>query len=305
MRGDYLITFMADSPLRVKTRIKTSKNIAQITRAMEMVSASKMRRAQNRALAGMAFSRELADTLLRLTEKIESTSHPLLISNADARKTLYIIFSTDKGLTGGLNTNLFNFLEKKLKQSSNEAVFITVGKKARDYVAKTGRRLLASFDNLPNQPTSDDVAVLNQMVIEGFEKDEYELVNVVYSEFESTLVQIPYMINLLPLGTPEELEQSLEEAIGGSDGTYVEYLFEPDPNTVLSWLLPYYVENRLYQLLLESLASEHSARMVAMKNASENAKDIVSDLTLVYNQARQAKVTNELLDAFAARLTVN
>lgn len=304
---------MPVSPLRIKTRIKTSKNISQITHAMEMVSASKMRRAQDRAQSGAPYSQELAQTIHRLTKNIDPERHPLLMKNTETSSSLYLIISTDKGLTGGLNTNLFNTLEKHLRSlpKSENPVFVTMGRKARDYIAKTNRELVATFDT-HDQPTISEIAPVAQILMQGYLDKKYSSVNLVYSEFITTLSQKPQIINLLPLGTSEQM-QGFSGIEGDSTAPQQtndtqkqpQYTFEPDADTVLGWLLPFYVENRIYQLILESLASEHSARMVAMKNAHDNAQDIVSDLTLVYNQARQAKVTNELLDAFAARLTLN
>ncbi len=292
---------MPQSSLRLKTRIKTSKNISQITRAMEMVSASKMRRAQQRAINGAPFSTELANVLLRLTSQIDRSAHPLLQQPISGRE-VFILISTDRGLAGSLNTNIFTFTNRLLnKRGITNPLFITVGKKARDFVVRSGYELLASFIDLPARIKAEDLSALNQLIISSYLQNDWLTVDVIYSDFISTLVQKPKVINLLPFGTPEVPD--MVEPLNNSN--LVEYKFEPEANQILDWLLPYYLENRLYQIYLESLASEHSARMVAMKNAREAANDLVQGLTLVYNQARQAKVTSELLDAYAARITLS
>lgn len=292
---------MPQSSLQLKTRIRTSKNISQITRAMEMVSASKMRRAQSKAISGAPFSRELANVLLRLTSHIDKQTHPLLTEYPHGRH-VFILMSTDRGLAGSLNTNVFSFTLRQIKNRDlSNPLFITVGKKARDFVIRSGQELLASFVDMPAKIKASDLSALNQLVITSYQQGLWQSVDVIYPDFISTLVQKPKIINLLPFSTPE-----IPDSVNPSEiKLTTEYKFEPEASEILGWLLPYYLENRLYQIYLETQASEHSARMVAMKNAREAANDLVQGLTLVYNQARQAKVTSELLDAYAARLTVS
>ncbi len=269
---------------------------------MEMVSASKMRRAQSSAISGAPFSRELAGVLLRLTAHLSLEAHPLL-TRPESGQHVFVLMSTDRGLAGSLNTNIFNFTLKLLaNRRIKDPLFITVGKKARDFVVRSGHELIASFTDLPVRLQSSDLSALNQLIISSFQNQEWHSVDVVYPDFISTLVQKPKVVNLLPFGTPE-VPDSVESPLNLA--TVSEYQFEPQASQILDWLLPYYLENRLYQIYLETQASEHSARMVAMKNAREAANDLVDNLTLVYNQARQAKVTSELLDAYAARITLS
>jgi F-type H+-transporting ATPase subunit gamma len=279
---------------------------------MEMVAASKMKRAQDTALSGRPYSQELTNILNRLSQNMKTLEHPLLSPGNPTASVLFVIISTDKGLCGSLNTNLFSQLEK-LKPSSKSLVFITAGKKARDYISKTSQNLIASFTDLPDRPTSEDVRPISKMITEGFINQEYSEVWIVYPEFISTLSQETRIAQLLPLGKldssfavsghknnnknyPSEVE--LKETKG-------DYLFEPSPHQILNHLLPLYIENRLFQLLLETKASEQSARMIAMKNAHDNAKELSSDLTLTYNRLRQARVTNELLDAVSSRMALS
>jgi F-type H+-transporting ATPase subunit gamma len=288
----------------IKTRIRTAKNISQIAKAMEMVAASKMRRSQEQATAGRPYADELLRILGRLVRRVDSSLHPLLSEGKLEAPVGLIMISTDKGLCGGLNTSLFSEMEKWVLSSKDlkkEGVrVIAVGKKGRDYCWSRKYKLLAEFMELPDYPTMEETRPLARLVIDGFVNGELSAVYAVFPDFVSTLVQKPVVRQLLPIGEIGRIRE-----IGGEDvGEQIqegEYLFEPDPGTVIDWLLPYYVENQLYHLLLEARASEHSARMVAMKNARENATDIVSDLTLEYNRLRQAKITGELLDTISAK----
>lgn len=287
----------------LKRRIKTSKNIAKITRAMEMVAASKMKRAQDQALAGKLYSEELAKVLDRLARRISQDLHPLLTGGNPNGQVGVLLLSTDKGLCGGLNTNLFFKLEKIIAENKNTNVLehkikvISVGKKARDYVARMGYELWASFINLGDIPTSIDARPIAKLITETFINFELSEVWIVFPGFVSTLVQEARAVKLLPLGTLDVLEDDTYDVAS-------DYLFEPKANIILDQLLPYYIENRIYQLLLETRASEQSARMVAMKNARESANDLAGDLTLTYNRIRQSRITNELLDATSSRLAL-
>jgi len=289
---------------KLKSRIKTSKNISKITRAMEMVAASKMKRAQDSALAGRPYSQELTNILNHLSQTIKFKEHPLLQSGNLESPILFVVFSTDKGLCGALNTNLFARIEK-VKFSEKSSTFITIGKKARDYAAKTNRNLIASFVDLPDHSTSEDIRPIAKMITDGFINQEYSQVWIVYPEFISTLSQETHLTQLLPLGDLKLEHTSVNSTLESENNENLSpYLFEPSSSQILDYLLPLYVENRLYQLLLETKASEQSARMIAMKSAHDNAKELSSDLTLTYNRLRQARVTNELLDAVSSRMAL-
>jgi len=295
----------------IKRRIRSSKNIAQITKAMEMVSASKMRRAQELALSSRPYSEKMVEiiTALALRAK-DQLDHFLLkdprINWASEKQfnVLILLLSTDKSLCGGLNSNLFRGLEtwfKDLKSAyrlpaNTKFSFITVGKKAKEHILKSNRFLSAEFGQFGDKPKFSDILPISKMIIAGFAADEFQMAFMVYMEFISTISQKLAVKQLLPIRA--------EEITAQTDELSTDYLFEPRAEAIFSKLLPQYIELQLYHVLLESVASEHSARMVAMKNANDNALDIVSELTLEYNQARQTKITNELLDVVSARLAL-
>lgn len=284
-------------------RIKTAKNIKQITKAMEMVAASKMRRAQTQALASRPYSRKMQTTLTTIAALSGESKHPLLESHQEGADVI-ILVSTDKSLAGSLNTNLFRGTADYIKNQYNgRPEFIIVGQKARQFVRSQNYNLIAEFTNIPDPVTYADSLPLSKMVIEGFVKKEYKNIHLVYMDFISTLVQEIRGFQLLPLSTDwESIVETPEEALEVAKPDKTIYVFEPSSEKILNWLLPYYIELIMYQVLVESRASEHSARMVAMKNASENATDIIGDLTLSYNKARQSSITSELLDNATASL---
>jgi F-type H+-transporting ATPase subunit gamma len=303
----------------IKRRIKSAQNIAQITKAMEMVAASKMKRAQEIALSSRPYSEKMNEIITSLAHKAkEEIDHPLL---KDPRSkwpaeeqfnVLIVLLSTDKSLCGGLNTNLFRGLEKWLKTlpekfslpPKTKLTFITVGKKAKEHALKSNQFLLAEFGQLGDRPRFQDILPLSKIILDGFQSQEFQMVFAVYMKFISTISQQLAVNQLLPIETAK-IELEAAEAESETAEEYLgEYLFEPTPEEIFQELLPQYIELQLYHILLESIASEHSARMVAMKNAHDNSLDIVSDLTLQYNQARQAKITNELLDVISARMTL-
>lgn len=300
----------------IKRRIRSSKNIAKITKAMEMVSASKMRRAQDMALSSRPYSEKMVDIITALAVRAKDQVDHFLLKdprpNWPADKPfniLMILLSTDKSLCGGLNTNLFRGLESWLKDlktnyklpANTKLTFITVGKKAKEHILKSSRLLLAEFKQLGDKPRFVDILPISRMIMEGFKKHEFQMAFMVYMEFVSTISQKISARQLLPI---QPAEISVDVAAKVLEKPKTDYIFEPRPSEIFRILLPQYIELRLYHVLLESIASEHSARMVAMKSANENALEIVSDLTLEYNQVRQAKITNELLDVVGARMAL-
>jgi len=305
----------------IKRRIKSSKNISKITKAMEMVSATKMKHAQNQALSSRPYSEKMADVITALAKTAQNHVDHFLLKDPrplwDESKTfnvLIVLLSTDKSLCGGLNSNLFRGLEAWLKDFQNKYQlpkktkinFITIGKKAKEHVLKTSRFLEAEFPTLGDKPHFQDIIPVSKLVIEGFKTSQYQMAFTVYMEFISTISQKLKVKQLLPIETQSiELEATSDDSPPPIEEFQGDYLFEPEPNQIFAHLLPQYIEMQLYHVLLESIASEHSARMVAMKNANENALDIVSDLTLEYNQVRQTKITNELLDVVGARMALD
>ncbi len=280
------------STLDLRRRIKSVKNTSQITKAMQMVAAAKMRKAQAAALAGRPYQEMLTRVLAAIKGRVESTSHELLAVRPINRE-LILIFSTDKGLCGPLNTNLFRELPNLDREKTEFAV---MGRKAVQYVARTRRNLAADFA-LKDSVRFADIRPIAKFVSEKFISGEIDQVRVLYPKFVNTLTQQPVMRNLLPVPA-EELDIHGEPNQGG------EYLFEPDAHGVLDAILPHYIAFQLFQMALNARASEHSARMVAMKNATDNAKELIKDLTLEYNKVRQANITTELLEITTAQLAV-
>lgn len=281
--------------LALNRRIKSAKNIRQITKAMEMVSASKMRRAQNQALRSRPYSRKLESTLHAISKLTSSASHPLLSSH-ESGVDIIVLVNTDRALAGSLNSNLYRATHSYLKQLDTKPQIILVGQKAKSYVLSEGLEVYADFSNLPDPVSYQDTTAISQLILTRFLELEFKSVTLVYMDFVSTLVQKFRHLQLLPIPTEILAEESPEETIQALPDIHASYLFEPSAQQMLEWLLPYYVTQTVYQVILEAKASEHSARMVAMKNASENASEIIYDLTLSYNKQRQASITAELLD---------
>lgn len=286
----------------LRRRIKSIKNTAQITKAMQMVSATKMRRAQTQALNGRPYSLNLSFALEKLLPLINTGSHPLLAGN-DSKITGVALLSTNKSMCGALNTNLFRLLAAS-NMLSSETSFYTVGMKGRNFVARTGKNLSADFEN-SDTVTFRQASQLAKLIIDSFMEGEIGQVYIVYPHFISTLRQEATKVKLLPIDY-SELESLLAGELqnrpsgNGSD----EFLFEPDPKELLDFILNHYVQIKIYQSLLETKASEHSSRMIAMQNATDNALDLVTDLNLTYNQTRQDSITKELLEITTAALAM-
>jgi F-type H+-transporting ATPase subunit gamma len=279
------------STLDLRRRIKSVKNTAQITKAMQMVAAAKMRKAQAAALAGRPYQEMLTRVLAAIKGRVEPTSHALLAVRP-VKKELILIFSTDKGLCGPLNTSLFRELTDVDREKTEFAV---MGRKAVQYIARTRRNLTADFA-LKDTVRFADIRPIARFASEKFISGEVDQVRVLYPKFINTLNQQTVLRNLLPVPT-EELDLEGEANQG-------EYLFEPDVHGVLDAILPHYIAFQLFQMALNARASEHSARMVAMKNATDNAKELIKDLTLEYNKVRQENITTELLEITTAQLAV-
>lgn len=280
---------------QIVQRIKTAGNISKITKAMEMVSASKMRRAQASALATRPYTDALNASLQSLAAATSSSIHPLLTEHT-AGFDVAVIISTDKGLCGSLNPTLFKETISWLK-SHKDGKIVAVGKKAVAFARITGIELYAQFIELPDQVSASDTIAISTLIKDGFLDETFKSVTLIYMDFVSTLVQKVRVQQVLPLPRVEPSDEALVDKINEA-----EYIFEPSANAILNNLLPYYLENSVYQAFLEARASEHSARMVSMKNASENAGELMSDLRLVYNKSRQASITSELLDVVTALL---
>ena len=270
----------------IRRRIKSVKNTAQITKAMQLVAAAKMKKAQDQALAGRDYANELNGVLQDISEGFSDATHALLEKRTGNRE-LVVLISTDKGLCGPINTNLAKVVRKDV---SSTADFVTVGRKLRIMMEKLGRNVIADFSVKDPVPFADARAVA-ALLTKQFLDGKYDKVTVVYTRFVNTLSQVPEMVQLLPVVPPT----------GFADATDTnDFLFEPSPEDVLGTILPLYVNFRVYQTLLEARASEHSARMVAMKSATDNAKKFIKELTLEYNKLRQGAITAELLEITTA-----
>jgi F-type H+-transporting ATPase subunit gamma len=283
----------------IRRRIKAIRNIAQITKAMQMVAASKMRRAQQHALAGRPYAALMNKVLVSLQKRTDPRLHPLL-EIRPVKKELVLIISTDKGLAGSLNTSLFR---EASKFDTATTAFVVTGKKARQFIARTKRDLLADFE-LKDSPSFVETKPLSKFCTEKFLKREVDKVSVLYTHFINTISQSPVLQTLLPISS-FDLPKSEGAEPGKKDvDPLVGYVFEPTAEVVLDATLPYYIQYQVFQMILDARASEHSARMVAMKNATDNATQFISDLTLEYNKMRQASITTELLEIATAQMAL-
>ncbi len=283
----------------IRRRIKSIRNIGQLTKAMQMVAASKMRRAQQHALAGRPYSALLNRVLVSLQKRTDPRQHPLL-NIREVKKELILIISTDKGLAGALNTNLFR---EVASFDQAKSVFVVTGKKARQFVARTKREMLADFE-LKDSPSFVETKAISKFCTEKFLNREVDKVSVLYTHFINTVNQKPLVQTLLPISA-FDLPKG-EKTDGAADGVdpMLGYVFEPSAETVLDAVLPYYIQMQVFQMILDARASEHSARMVAMKNATDNAAQFIKDLTLEYNKMRQASITTELLEIATAQMAL-
>ena len=295
---------MAANTRDIRRRIKSVKNTSQITKAMQMVAASKMRKAQMRALSGRPYAEELAKILAALANAGGGSElHPLLQERKEVKRELVLVISTDKGLCGALNTNLLRELNRF---DAAKTTFVSIGRKGAQYLGRLKRDLAAEFE-LKEAFTFLECKQASKFCIEKFLSGEVDKVTVAFTDFISTLRQEPTLKVILPVQNFDlaELEGSQEAAKKTqAEANATEYLFEPSAGGVLEHLVPHYVHFAVYQMVLESRASEHSARMVAMKNATDNAKQLIKDLTLEYNKIRQAGITTELLEITTAQMAL-
>ncbi|MBU1327398.1 ATP synthase F1 subunit gamma [Patescibacteria group bacterium] len=277
----------------IKRRVKSARNIAQITKAMELVAASKMKKAQMTALSSKLYAQKIYDMVLALSAKVTDYSHPLFLKPpVMTGKRLVISISTNKGLCGGLNASLFRFLIREYKELPKHD-HVTVGRKGADFLSRIGAPVVADFSK--STPFVSIVPALIELVSREYGRGLYDGVDLVYSEFVSSLKQVPRKKTIVPLvlDAPDKTDESLTD-----------FVIEPEVNEVFRILLPHYLENQVRDAVLQAEASEHSARMIAMRNATDNAQSLIGDLTLAYNKARQERITYEILDLVTARLAV-
>jgi len=287
----------------IRRRIKSVKNTSQITKAMQMVASSKMRKAQLAALAGRPYAILMNQVILKASRDTQNFTHPLM-EKREIRKRAILAVSTDKGLCGALNANL----GREVLKFDKDTVYVAAGRKAAQFLARTKRNLAAEF-TYKDAPLFAEARAMSKTVVEMFLKGEVDCVDVIFTRFVNTLTQKVEVRRLLPIGELQNIlnlpgghdESAPQPAEGGNE---LEHIFEPSAEKVLGAILPHFVNFIVYQILLEAKASEHSARMVAMKNATDNAKQLIKDLTLEYNKLRQANITKELLEITTAQMAL-
>jgi F-type H+-transporting ATPase subunit gamma len=283
------------SAREMRLRIKSVKNISQVTRALEAVSAAKVRKAIQALTATRSYATKAWQVLRHITNQPGSLNlHPLLTARANPKNALVIVMTADRGLAGAYNTNIIRYVLQRFDKYRLPVKYITVGRKGRDLLLRMRKPVLADFSNLPSAPKFGAVSAIGRLVVDDFIKGEVDEVFLIYTDFVNMARQITTMKKLLPLEieNAEQLVQEFEPRTGPAAA----YEFEPDQKEILDEMIPRFTALQIYQAILESQASEHAARMVAMRNATENAKELVSALQLAYNKVRQQTITNDILD---------
>jgi len=270
----------------IRRRTRGVQNIAKITKAMEMIAASKMKRAQERGLAGRPYAEKIRQVIADLAALPETGGvlHPLL-QRRPVANIVIVHITPDRGLCGGLNTNLNRLTASFILGQTVPVTLITVGRKGLDFMRRYRRDIIAEFTQLGDRPSLLDTLPISHIIIDGYSRSSVDLVYLAYAQFVSTMLQKPVLQQLLPV-EPASIPMVQN----------VDYIYEPGPDVVLDELLPRFVEMQVYHTILESVASEQSARMVAMRNATDNANEFIEDLTLLYYKARQESITKEILD---------
>jgi F-type H+-transporting ATPase subunit gamma len=270
----------------LRRRIRSIQNTAKITKAMELVATAKMKRAQDQATAGRPYAEKISQVIADLAAEhdLGGAAHPLL-AQRPVRKIAVIHITTDRGLCGGLNANANRLVGNFIIDQKAPVALVTVGRKGRDFMRRYGREIEAEFTGISDRPGILELLPIARIVIDDYTKGKCDQVFLSYSKFVSTIVQKPVLEPLLPV-----------RPSGVPKGQSADYIFEPNPSYVLNALLPRFVEMEVYHAVLENIASEQSARMVAMRSATDNAREIIGDLTLQMNKARQEQITKELLD---------
>ena len=284
------------STREIKRRITSIKNVGQVTKALQMVASTKMRRAQDRAAQSRPYSEQLVKLLARLAKPAAGEENLPLMTVRPVHRVAIVMVAPDRGFAGALPGNLIRrtaeLSQNLMRQhgADTEMRFIAVGRKGRDWVVRSGQRLEAEFTNLGDQPSLADVRAIARAVSDIYIEERVDQVHLVYTRFVSTSTQVATAVQLLPIQPPTDVDEA---------GPEPQYEFEPDAAAIFAELLPRYLETQIYQPMLESIASYYSAQMIAMKNATDNAQELVGDLTLVYNKARQAAITTQILEVVA------
>jgi F-type H+-transporting ATPase subunit gamma len=292
---------MAVSSRLIRRRIRSIANTRKITKAMELVAAAKMRKSMQMTISSRAYSstaKKIVDDVRRL---VDPNTHPLLAGRAVSTTSLVIVAASDRGLCGGFNSQIVKkTLEFLASRTETEIRIVTVGKRAEAAIRKAGFPIVAAFESVSNAPSFERTRPVGELAYRDFMDRKADRVFMLYTDFRSALSQIPTVVQLLPIIPEAELTQGFSNEEQGSDGEE-KAIFEPNPQEVLDRLLPRLLETRVYQALLESSASEHSSRMMTMRNATDNATSMLDDLTFTYNQARQAFITREISEISAGK----
>ena len=286
----------------LRTKIKSVENTKKITKAMEMISVSKMRKAQERMRAARPYSEKVRSIAANLGEANPEYVHAFMKTN-DAKAVGMIVVSTDKGLCGGLNTNLFRAVTGKLREAQSagkSAVTVAIGSKGQGFLSRIGAKVVSQVTHLGDKPHLDKLIGPVKVLLDAYVKGEVSAVYLCYNKFISTMKQEPVVEQLLPLSAEKMQEET--KAAGAQHGW--DYIYEPDAQTVIDELLVRYAEALVFQAVAENMASEHAARMVAMKAATDNAGNVIAELKLVYNKTRQAAITKELSEIVAGAAAV-
>ncbi len=283
------------SAREMRLRIKSVKNISQVTRALETVSASKVRKAVNAVTATRAYATKAWQVLKHVAEQPGRDSlHPLLALRKSVNNTLVIVITGDRGLAGAYNSNVIRFVSSRFDANPIPVKYIAVGRKGRDLMMRRGKNVIADFSNLPAAPTFADVSAVGRLAVDEFSKGEVDEVYLVYTDFINMARQVTTKKKLLPLELDGEgLVKNFSAKPAGPTAAYE---YEPDMRIILDEIIPRFTALQVYQAILESQASEHAARMIAMRNATDNAKELVGALQLAYNKVRQQGITNDILD---------
>jgi F-type H+-transporting ATPase subunit gamma len=289
----------------IKTKIKSTQNMRKVTRALEMVSAAKIRRAQDLMKASRPYARSMRKVIAHVAQASTDFHHPFLTRRDNVARVGYIVVSTDRGLCGGLNSNLFRRMLPAIAEWQKQGVqvdVVAIGQKAVSFFRRIKDvNLIGSVTHLGEKPKLTQLIGVIKIMTDVYTANGLDRVFLAYNDFVNTMTQLPTIDTLLPLPAVAS-EMQAQQVSGGSVDTDVmlershawDYLYEPDEKTVLEYVLGRYIESVVYQAVLESLASEHAARMVAMKSASDNANKVIDELTLIYNKARQAAITQEI-----------
>jgi len=282
------------SAREMRLRIRSIKNISQVTRALQAVSASKVRKAIAALMNTRAYATKAWQVLTHVAAQPGRESlHPLLMERGQVRRSLVVMISGDRGLAGAYNTNLMRFVFRKFRQYPNPVEYIAVGRKGRDLLLRRQMKVIADFSNLPAAPSFPDVSAIGRLAVDEYLTGHADEVFLVYTRFINMVKQEPVVKKLLPLDVVGEGERVQDYE---TQHTSAVYTYEPAEREILDEIIPRFTALQVYQAILESLASEHAARMVAMRNATDNARDLVSDLQLQYNKVRQQTITSDMLD---------